>query len=113
MPRIGSLHSRSSDVMTHVSIVTQTLRVSVRTSTSKKCFNVSVGSALAGMSSAYYSYPAASDEECMQVIHRALELGVNHLDTSDAYGPHTNEKLVGGCRLYLPEIMVTPLPAPY
>ena len=47
------------------------------------------------MSSAYYSYPDASDEECIQVIHRALELGVNHLDTSDAYGPHTNEKLVG------------------
>lgn len=41
-------------------------------------------------------YPAASDEECIQVIHRALELGINHLDTSDAYGPHTNEKLVGG-----------------
>ena len=47
------------------------------------------------MSSAYYSYPHASDEECIQVIHRALELGINHLDTSDAYGPHTNEKLVG------------------
>ena len=28
----------------------------------------------------------------LQVIHRALELGINHLDTSDAYGPHTNEK---------------------
>ena len=53
--------------------------------------SVSNESALAGMSSAYYSYPAASDEECMQVIHRALELGINHLDTSDAYGPHTNE----------------------
>lgn len=53
------------------------------------------------MSSAYYSYPAASDEECIQVIHRALELGINHLDTSDAYGPHTNEKLVGGCQVYL------------
>ena len=47
------------------------------------------------MSSAYYSYPQASDDECEQVIHRALELGINHLDTSDAYGPHTNEKLVG------------------
>ncbi|CAL5229031.1 g12278 [Coccomyxa viridis] len=48
-----------------------------------------------GMSSAYYSYPDASDEECIKVIHRALELGINHLDTSDAYGPHTNERLVG------------------
>jgi aryl-alcohol dehydrogenase-like predicted oxidoreductase len=29
------------------------------------------------------------------VIHRALELGVTLLDTADAYGPFTNEKLVG------------------
>ena len=28
-------------------------------------------------------------------IHRALELGVNFLDTADMYGPHTNEELVG------------------
>ena len=29
------------------------------------------------------------------VIHRALELGVTLLDTADAYGPFTNEKLGG------------------
>src|SRR5262245_7119222 len=29
------------------------------------------------------------------VIHRALELGVTLLDTADAYGPFTNETLVG------------------
>lgn len=40
-------------------------------------------------------YPATSDEECIAVIHRALQLGITHLDTSDAYGPHINEKLVG------------------
>jgi aryl-alcohol dehydrogenase-like predicted oxidoreductase len=28
-------------------------------------------------------------------IHRALDLGINFLDTADAYGPHTNERLVG------------------
>ena len=28
-------------------------------------------------------------------LFRALKLGVNHLDTSDAYGPHTNETLIG------------------
>lgn len=26
---------------------------------------------------------------------RALELGITHLDTSDMYGPHTNEQFVG------------------
>ncbi|HEY6761105.1 MAG TPA: aldo/keto reductase [Baekduia sp.] len=35
------------------------------------------------------------DDESIATIHRALELGVTLLDTSDAYGPHTNEELVG------------------
>ena len=29
-----------------------------------------------------------------QVLHRALELGVNFIDTADAYGPETNERLI-------------------
>ena len=41
-------------------------------------------------------YGDRSDEaESIATIHRALELGVTLLDTSDAYGPHTNEELVG------------------
>jgi aryl-alcohol dehydrogenase-like predicted oxidoreductase len=28
-------------------------------------------------------------------LHRALELGINLLDTADMYGPHTNEELIG------------------
>jgi aryl-alcohol dehydrogenase-like predicted oxidoreductase len=36
-----------------------------------------------------------TDVESIEVIHRALELGVNLLDTSDVYGPFTNEELVG------------------
>ena len=28
-------------------------------------------------------------------IQRALELGINFLDTADIYGPYTNEELVG------------------
>src|SRR3954465_9702464 len=35
------------------------------------------------------------DEESLRTIHRALDLGVNFLDTADMYGPHTNEELVG------------------
>src|SRR6185369_3677548 len=31
----------------------------------------------------------------IQTIHRALDLGINFLDTADIYGPHTNERLVG------------------
>ena len=42
-----------------------------------------------------YAYGQADDGEAIQVIHRALELGVTFLDTAELYGPYTNEKLVG------------------
>jgi aryl-alcohol dehydrogenase-like predicted oxidoreductase len=40
-------------------------------------------------------YGAVDDTESTATIHRALELGVTFFDTSDMYGPHTNELLVG------------------
>jgi aryl-alcohol dehydrogenase-like predicted oxidoreductase len=40
-------------------------------------------------------YGEADEGEAIATIHRALDLGCNFLDTSDMYGPHTNERLVG------------------
>ncbi len=40
-------------------------------------------------------YGAANEDEALATIDRALQLGCNFLDTSDMYGPHTNERLVG------------------
>jgi aryl-alcohol dehydrogenase-like predicted oxidoreductase len=40
-------------------------------------------------------YVGRDDAESVATIHRALDLGVNFLDTADMYGPFTNERLVG------------------
>jgi aryl-alcohol dehydrogenase-like predicted oxidoreductase len=40
-------------------------------------------------------YGGRDEGEAIATIHRALELGVNLLDTADMYGPFTNERLVG------------------
>ena len=40
-------------------------------------------------------YSGRDEQEAVATLHRALELGVNFLDTADMYGPFTNEQLVG------------------
>jgi len=51
-----------------------------------------IGLGCMGMSAFYGS---ADEGEARRTILRALDLGCNFLDTSDMYGPHTNERLVG------------------
>jgi pyridoxine 4-dehydrogenase len=38
--------------------------------------------------------PPADPEECKRVLRRAVELGVNFIDTADSYGPHVSEELI-------------------
>ncbi len=40
-------------------------------------------------------YGHADEGEAIATLHRALELGITLFDTADAYGPHTNERLLG------------------
>jgi aryl-alcohol dehydrogenase-like predicted oxidoreductase len=40
-------------------------------------------------------YGVRDDKESIATIHRALDLGITLLDTADAYGPFTNEELIG------------------
>lgn len=51
-----------------------------------------IGLGCMGMS---FAYGAGDEKESLRTIDRALELGINFLDTADMYGPYTNEKLVG------------------
>jgi aryl-alcohol dehydrogenase-like predicted oxidoreductase len=43
----------------------------------------------------YYLDPTSSDAESIRTIQRAVELGVNLIDTAEIYGPYANEELVG------------------
>ena len=53
-----------------------------------------VGLGCMGMSWAYGA-TERDDEQSVQVIRRALDLGVTLIDTADVYGPFLNEELVG------------------
>ena len=46
--------------------------------------------------SGYYNTGEGSDAESIRTIHRALELGVTHLDTAEIYGPSSTRNWSAG-----------------
>ena len=54
-----------------------------------------IGLGCMGMSEFYGAAALRDDAESIKTIHRALEIGVDFLDTADMYGPYVNEELVG------------------
>ncbi|HEY7926941.1 MAG TPA: aldo/keto reductase [Candidatus Dormibacteraeota bacterium] len=54
-----------------------------------------IGLGCMGMSDFYGSAADRDEDQGIATIHRALDLGVDFLDTADMYGPYTNEMLVG------------------
>jgi len=54
-----------------------------------------IGLGCMGMTFSYDMETPRDDAVSISVIHQALDLGMTLIDTADAYGPHTNEELVG------------------
>ena len=48
-----------------------------------------------GMSFGYTSFGGYDDTASAEVLTKAADMGITFWDTSDVYGPHTNEKLIG------------------
>jgi len=54
-----------------------------------------IGLGCMGMTHAYDMAAPREEATSISVIHQALDLGMTLIDTADAYGPYTNEELVG------------------
>jgi aryl-alcohol dehydrogenase-like predicted oxidoreductase len=54
-----------------------------------------IGLGCMGMTHSYDMATPRDDATSVAVIHQALDLGMTLIDTADAYGPYTNEELVG------------------
>ena len=64
-----------------------------------------IGLGCMGMSYAHGPIPEKKD--MIELLHNAVELGVNFFDTAEGYGPYTNEELLGeGLAPYRKEVVI-------
>src|SRR4249919_3202441 len=52
-----------------------------------------IGLGCMGISFSYYPFPEKKD--AINLLQKAVEMGVNFFDTAEVYGPYTNEEIVG------------------
>ncbi len=52
-----------------------------------------IGLGCMGLSFSYYPFPEKKD--AINLLHKAVEFGVNFFDTAEVYGPFTNEEIIG------------------
>jgi aryl-alcohol dehydrogenase-like predicted oxidoreductase len=50
--------------------------------------------------------PPKDKEECIRVLKRTVELGINFIDTADSYGPHISEELIAEALYPYPQRLV-------
>ncbi|MFL5739953.1 MAG: aldo/keto reductase [Flavisolibacter sp.] len=50
--------------------------------------------------------PPKDRTECLRVLRRTLELGINFIDTADSYGPHISEELIAEALYPYPDGLV-------
>ena len=85
IPSRSLIHGR---ILQHRQVGSQGLEVSAQ------------GLGCMGMSAAYG--PPKPESDMIALVHHAIDSGVTFLDTSDIYGPHTNEILLG--KVWIPAV---------
>ncbi|BDB43252.1 MULTISPECIES: aldo/keto reductase [Mycobacterium] len=50
--------------------------------------------------------PPADRDECVRVLRRAVELGVNFIDTADSYGPYVSEEIIREALHPYPDLVI-------
>src|SRR5438046_6497055 len=88
----SSRRDRGGSISEAICRIERTSSVSIRPRSGLDVSRIGLG---AMSMSGYYNIGAGSDAESVRTIHRALDLGVTHLDTAEIYGPYRNEELVG------------------